>query len=178
MNNLFYAFKITIAGTGIDNKKFYNYEGFDPSNTATPTDAETETKGKAYIRFKHVERMLSELMVPVYVTLNFATPGTMSTVPTDAEFVVGYMSIEPFLSTLETYPEEDQKFIAAAGVIKEIIETAMNSDLTEFMDVQKIIERTRYPVGAAPVEKYREVFSDYLTSAASSPTVTVTHIEL
>lgn len=178
MNNLFYAFKITIAGAGIDDKKFYNYEGFDPSNTTTPTDAETVVKGEAYIRYKHVERMLSELIVPSYVTLKFETPGTMSTVPTNAEFVVGYMSIEPFLSTLETYPAEDQKFTAAAGVIKEIIESAMNSDLTEFMDIQKIIERTRYPVGAAPVEKYRELFSDYLTSDASTPVVTVTHIEL
>ena len=54
----------------------------------------------------------------------------------------------------------------------------MNSDLTQFIDIQRIVERTRYPVGSAPMEKYRELFSEYLTSSASTPVVTVAHIEL
>lgn len=178
MNNLFNAFSIKVSGQVLDNKKFFEYADYDNTSTTVPTDAQTLTKAKAYVRLKHIKRKLSELSVPVYFTINFGTAGTASSVPSNAEIVVGYISIEPFLSTLETAPEEADRFTAAAGVIKDIIDQALSDELEdEFFEVQKTITRSTFP-GSSTTETYHELQTIYVTVPDSEVESTVAYIEI
>lgn len=178
MNNLFNAFSIKVPGQVLDNLKFFQYSDYDNTSITAPTDAQTLTKAKAYVRLKHIERKLSELAVPVYFTINFGTEGTAEAVPTDAEIVVGYISIEPFLSTLSTAPAAEDRFTAAAGVIKEIIDAALASELKdEFFEVQKTYSRTVFP-GSSETDTYRELETIYVTVPDASAESTVQYIEL
>lgn len=178
MNNLFNAFSIKVPGQVLDNKKFFEYSDYDNTSITAPTDAQTLTKAKAYVRLKHIERKLSELSVPVYFTINFATPGTASAVPTDAELVVGYISIEPFLSTLTDAPDEADRFTAAASVIKGIIDEALAAEIeSEFFEVQKTYTRSQFP-GSSETDTYRELETVYVTVPAESATSTVVYIEI
>ncbi|QOI71251.1 putative structural protein [Erwinia phage pEa_SNUABM_50] len=178
MNNLFNAFSIKVPGQALDDKKFFQYADYVNTSTTVPTDAQTLEKAIAYVRLKQVERKLSELSVPVYFTINFSTAGTASAVPTDAELVVGYISIEPFLSTLETYPDEADRFTAAAEVIKTIIDKALSEEIKdEFFEVQKTYTRHQYP-GATTTDTYRELETIFVTVPDSGEVSTVVHIEI
>lgn len=178
MNNLFNAFSIKVSGQLVDNKKFFEYPDYDVTSLTVPTDAQTLTKAEAYVRLKHVERKLSELSVPVYFEIYFGTEGTTSTVPTNAELVVGYVSIEPFLSTLETYPDEADRFTAAAGVLKTIIDAAFAEEiLDEFFEVQTTYSRYPFP-GATTENTYRELETIYVTVPAETANSTVVYIEI
>lgn len=179
MNNLFVAFKITIPGQCIDNKLYFNYPDWDVSNVAAPTDAQTVEKGKAFIRFKHFERMLSKLLNPIYLTVEFGTEGTSGTVPTDASIVVGYHKIAPFVDASGEVPVGGNEMQIAADEIKKIVMQSMEGDLTEFAQVQYTYQREKNPIGSPPViETYKEVRTDYLTAPAQTPAVTVVHVEL
>ncbi|SOK58589.1 hypothetical protein [Yersinia phage fHe-Yen9-04] len=178
MNNLFNAFSIKVPGQTLDDKKFFQYADYVNTSTTVPTDAETVTKAIAFVRLKQIKRKLSELSVPVYLTINFSTPGTASTVPTDAELVVGYISIEPFLSTLETAPDEADRFTAAAEVIKGIIDVALSEEIVdEFFEVQTTYSRHRYP-GATTTDTYRELETIFVTVPDSGEVSTVVYIDI
>lgn len=179
MNNLFVAFKITIPGQCIDNKLYFNYDDFDAADTSKPTDEQTKNKGKAFIRFKQFERMLSKLLNPIYLTVEFGTEGTASTIPSDASIVVGYHKIDPFVDASGEVPVGGNEFEIAADEIKKIVMQSMEGDLTEFCQVQYTYERARNAITTPPVlETYKEVRTDYLTAPAQTPSVTVVHIEL
>lgn len=178
MNNLFNAFSIKVPGQVLDNKKFFQYSDYVGTSITVPTDAETLTKAKAYVRLKHVERKLSELSVPVYFEIYFDTEGTTSTVPSNAELVVSYISIEPFLSTLDEYPAEEDRFTAAADVLKEIIDIALSDDIEdEFFEVQKTYTKDQYP-GAATADTYRELETIYVSVPDSEVLSTVEYIQI
>ena len=134
------------------------------------------TKAKAFVRLKHVERKLSELSVPVYFTIKFGTEGTASTVPSDAEIVVSYISIEPFLSTLEVLTSDH--FADAASVIKAIIDEALSVEIIdEFFEVQVTYSKAQFP-GSSTTNDYRELKTEYITVADSGVESTVVHIDL
>ena len=178
MNNLFHAFSIKVPGKVLDNKKFFQYSDYDNESTSVPSDEQTLTKAEAYVRLKHIERKLSELAVPVYFKIDFSTEGTTSTVPTDAEISVAYYSIEPFLSTLETAPDEADRLTSAASVIKEIIDAALSDVIeNEFFEVQKTYTRAPYP-GATSTETYRELQTIYITVPDAAVESTVVYIEI
>ncbi|AFC21761.1 hypothetical protein GAP32_311 [Cronobacter phage vB_CsaM_GAP32] len=178
MNNLFNAFSIKVSGQVLDNQKFFQYSDYDNTSTTAPTDAQTLTKAKAFVRLKHIERKLSELAVPVYFKINFGTAGTAANVPANAEIVVGYISIEPFLSTLETAPDEADRFTAAAGVIKGIIDAALAAELKdEFFEVQKTYSRSKFP-GSSDTETFRELETIYVTVPDAEVESTVAYIEI
>lgn len=178
MNNLFNAFSIKVPGQVLDNKKFFEYADYDNTSITVPTDAQTLTKAQAYVRLKHIERKLSELSVPTYFTIDFETPGTAAAVPTDAELVVGYISIEPFLSTLETAPDEADRFTAAADVIKGIIDEALAAEIDEeFFEVQKTYTRSLFP-GSSETDTYRELDTVYVTVPDSAVESTVVYIPI
>ena len=164
MNNMFNAFSISVSGQVLDNKKFYNYDDYDNTSTSVPTDEETLTKAQAYIRLKHVERALADLCIPVYYTIKFGTEGTASDVPSDAEIVVAYPSIEPFLALVEDdYSEDPLTF--AASVVKFMIDAALKPELTELFEVQKTYSRTRVP-GSSETDTYRELNTIWVTAPA------------
>lgn len=183
MNNLFQAFSIEIPGQLLDDKQFYEYDDFDAENFTSPTDAEVLAKAKALIRMKQVKRMLSECTVPLYCTVEFGTPGTASTVPTDAKITVGYLSYEPFISRLDPIPvfatpEEAQT--AAAGVIKGIMDAVLAEDINqEYAILQKLYSLENNPI-AKVVYPYREIYMEYVDVEKPSPAVTstVTYIKL
>ena len=175
MNNLFNAFSIKVPGQNLDDLKYFQYEDFDPENL--PTDAETLEKAVAYIRMRHVQRKLSELSVPVYKEVYFGTAGTSKAVPTAAEIVVSYISIEPFLSTLSTAPAEADRFTAAADVLKGIVQEALNSDINELVEVQKTSTREEY-AGAPSQETFTDVRNVYIDAPAVTPTVTVEYLQI
>lgn len=178
MNNLFNAFSIKVPGQVLDNKKFFEYPDYDVTSTTVPTDAQTLTKAQAYVRLKHVERKLSELSVPVYFTITFGTEGTTSTVPADAEIAVSYISIEPFLSTLDTYPDEADRFTAASTVIKGIIDEALAAEIEdEFFEVQKTYTRTPNPL-VTTTDTYRELDTIFVTVPDAGVESTVVYIPI
>jgi len=175
MNNLFNAFSIKVSGQNLDNLKYFQYEDFDAESL--PTDAETLAKAVAYIRMRHIQRKLSELSVPVYKEVYFGTEGTAKTVPSAAEIVVSYISIEPFLSTLETAPAEADRFTAAADVLKGIVVEALGADINELVEVQKTSTREEY-AGAASQETFSDVRNVYVDAPAVTPTVTVEYLQI
>lgn len=180
MNNLFKAFKITIPGQDLDDKRFFEYSDFDSEDMTTPTDAEVLAKAIAYTRMQQIKRKLSELTVPIYCTVEFTTAGTAATIPTGAEITVGYISYEPFVSTLDTIPVSDADQITAAQtVIKGIIDAALASELVEEMAaVQKITSRTITPL-LATTTLQRDVYMDYIDVPALTGVVsTVAFIQL
>ena len=180
MNNLFKAFTITIPGQDLDDKRFFEYSDFDSSDMTSPTDAQVLAKAIAYTRMQQIKRKLSELTVPIYCTVEFGTAGTAATIPSDATITVGYISYEPFVSTLETIPKSDADQITASeGVIKQIIDTALASELTQEMAaVQSIVSRTVTPLLATTTQQ-RDVFMDYIDVPALSGVVsTVAFVQL
>lgn len=183
MNNLFQAFSIEIPGQLLDDKQFYEYSDFDAENLTSPTDAEVLAKAKALIRMKQVKRMLSECTIPLYCTVEFGTPGTASTVPTDAKITVGYLSYEPFISRLEPIPvfaTEEEAQTAAEGVIKGIIDAVLAEDIEqEYAILQKLYSLENNPI-AKVVYPYREIYMEYIDVEKPDPAVvsTVEYIKL
>lgn len=175
MNNQFNAFSIKVPGQVLDNLKYFQYSDFD--SEATPTDAETTAKAVAYLRLRHVQRKLSELSVPVYSTMYFGTEGTASTVPTDAELVVSYISIDGFLSTLETAPAEADRYTAASDVLKAIVLDSMSAEFSELVEVQKTSTREEY-AGSPSQETFVDVRNVYVTVPAVTPAVVVEFVQI
>lgn len=163
MNNLFKVFTIKVPGKNLDDKRFFEYSDFDSEIMTTPTDANVLDKAIAYTRMQQIKRKLSELTVPLYCTVEFTTAGTAATVPTDATITVGYISYEPFVSTVTPIPTADADQIAAAvTVIKTIIDTALASELDEEMAaVQKITTRSITPL-LATTTMQRDVYMGYI----------------
>lgn len=177
MNNLFHAFSIKIPGKLLDDKLFFAYDDYDADAGSVPTDAETLDKGKAFIRMQQIKRKLSELIVPIYCDISFTTAGTMSTIPTDCEIDVGYISMEPFLSTLDAKPTDPK--VDAAAVIQKIIQDALGEDIVgHAVFVQKTIVRPKTAFPASPDETFYELFTDYLTAPKVTATPVVVYIEI
>lgn len=152
VNNLLEVFQIKVSGTNLDNKMYNQYDDYDSSDvTLAPSDEVTKEKGIAYLRLQYVTRLLSTYSVPTYYTIEFGTEGTAKTIPTDATIHVGYISYEPFLSTLKEdelkkLKTDDDKTSAAAKVIETLINDALKGDGTnalekEQISVQKTIKR-------------------------------------
>lgn len=157
MNNLFHVFKITVTGFVLDNKMFYEYSDYDNTSTTVPTDAQTLTKVKGFSRLKYIRNKLSELSVPVYCNIDFEAPGSASELPLTAIITVGYISIEPFLSTLSDYPDEDERYTAAASVLKSIVDDGLAGLIEdELAYVQYTYERPQFP-GSSNSEVHREL---------------------
>lgn len=183
MNNLFQAFSIEIPGQLLDDKQFYEYADFDAENFTSPTDVEVLAKAKALIRMKQVKRMLSECTIPLYCTVEFGTPGTASTVPTDAKITVGYLSYEPFISRINPIPEfatVEEAELAAAAEIKKIMDAILAEDIDqEYAVLQKLYNHENNPISKVSMP-YRQIYMDYIDAEKpSSPVVsTVTYIKL
>lgn len=175
MNNLFNAFSIKVQGQNLDDLKYFQYSDFDADNL--PTDAETLAKAVAYIRMRHLQRKLSELSVPVYKEVYFGTAGTSKTVPANAEIVVSYISIDAFLSTLDTSPDEADRYTAAADVLKGIVVEALKADINELVEVQKTSTREEY-AGSPSMETFTDVRNVYVDAPAVTPTVTVEYLQI
>lgn len=154
MNNLLQVFKIEVAGTNLDNIPYYMYGDYDSSSTTTaPTDQQTIDKSIALLRYLQLSRLLSTYTVPVYSTVEFETPGTAKTIPTGATITVGYISYEPFLSTLSATEQaalstEEMKTAKAAEIIQTLINDSLKGDGTNAMvneeiTVQKTINRSK-----------------------------------
>lgn len=183
MNNLFQPFSIEIPGQLLDDKRFYEYADFDGENYTTPTDANVLDKAKAYIRMQQLKRKLSECTVPLYCTIEFTTPGTSSTIPTNAKITVGYLSFEPFISTLDPIPvynNDTDAGAGAAGVIQEIVDEVLASDIEqEYAVLQRLYQQENNPLSKV-VYPYREIYMDYIDVEKADPSVnsTVTYINL
>ncbi len=174
MNNLFNAFSIKVPGTILDDKVFWEYSDYSSN---TPTDEQTVLKAEAFVKLKHLKRKLNELAIAVYCDVKFSTPGTAGTVPGDAEIVVAYPSIQPFVSEAEL-KDSDDEFEAAAAVIKAIIDAALKDEIVdEFQTVQKTYTRKKFPDDAG-TETYQELTTVKVTAPASTAQSTVTAIKL
>lgn len=177
MNNLFHAFSIKVPGQLLDDKLFYEYDDYDVDADAVPADADTVTKGKAFIRMQQIKRKLSELVVPVYCNISFTTPGTMSAVPTDCEIDVGYITLEPFLSTMSTAPTDPTA--DAAAVLQQIMIDALGEDIVgHAVWVQKTVTRPKAAIPNSPTEKFYELFTDYLTADKETVAVEAKYIPI
>lgn len=180
MNNLFKAFKIEIPGQSLDDKLFFQYDDYDSNDAGVPDDAAVLAKAVAFTRMQQLKRKLSELTIPVYCTVEFATAGQAGVVPTGATITVGYISYEPFVSVVDPIPEDEADQITAAeATIKKIVEDCLGAALTgEMAYVQKTVERTQNPLVTTQVS-LRDVFMDYIDVPAVAPaTSTVTFVKL
>lgn len=180
MNNLFKAFKIEVSGQNLDDKLFFQYDDYESNDAGVPADAAVLAKAVAFTRMQQLKRKLSELTIPVYCTVEFATPGQAGVVPTGATITIGYISYEPFVSVVEPIPKDEAEQITAAEeTIKKIVDDCLGAELTgEMAYVQKTVERTQNPLVTTQVS-LRDVFMDYIDVAAVvSPASTVTFITL
>lgn len=188
MNNLLKVFKITVAGTKVDNKMYNQYDDYDSSSVTTaPTDLETTNKGIAYLRYQLITRLLSEYSVPVYCNVEFGTVGTAKTIPTDASIVVGWYSLNPFLSTLTEEEQkalvtDEDKELAAADVIETMLNTALVGDnvnalVKEMITVQKTVNRNNNAYSNTEVS-YVESETVYLDVPAVATATAVVFVQL
>ncbi|EOR9073898.1 hypothetical protein FOI42_RS02160 [Escherichia coli] len=188
MNNLLKVFKISVSGTNLDNKMYNQYDDYDSSDaTLAPTDAETKAKSIAYLRMQYVTRLLSEYSVPTYYTVEFGTEGTAKTIPSDASIHVGYISYEPFLSTLSAEEQkelttEDLKTAAAAKVIQDMLNAALTGNGTnalekEQISVQKTIQRIDNAFEKTTIDfvEYENIYVDVPSLADATE---VTYVKL
>jgi|AGFS01.1.fsa_nt_gi hypothetical protein len=180
MNNLFKVFTIEVPGQNLDDKRFYEYSDFDSNVMTTPTDAQVLQKAIAYTRMQQIKRKLSELTVPLYCNVEFTTEGNCSTIPTGAKLTVGYLSYEPFVSTVDPIPKEEAEQITTAQeVIKGIIDKALADGLEqELAFVQRIVS---VPDNALVTtsEDLRDVYMDYIDVPKLDAVVsTVTFVKL
>ncbi|EHU8780931.1 hypothetical protein KZR87_001442 [Escherichia coli] len=173
MNNLLHVFKIEVAGTNLDNIPYYMYGDYDSSSTTTaPTDKQTTDKSVALLRYLQLSRLLSTYSVPVYSNVEFSTPGTAKTIPSGATITVGYISYQPFLSTLSDVElakltTEDMKTAKAAEIIQNLINDSLKGNGTtaivnEEVTVQKTIKRNKNALSTDEVAfiEYENVFLD------------------
>lgn len=180
MNNLFKVFTIEVPAQSLDDKLFFQYSDYDSEDMASPTDAQVLAKAIAFTRMQQIKRKLSELTVPVYFTVEFGTEGTASTVPTDATITVGYISYEPFVSTVDPIPSADADQITAAeGVIKKIIDDSLASELVQEMAyVQRIVSVVQNPLVTTQVDE-RDVYMGYIdVPAVATNDSVVTFVKL
>lgn len=173
MNNLLHVFKIEVAGTNLDNIPYYMYGDYDSSSpTTAPTDKQTTDKSVALLRYLQLSRLLSTYSVPVYSNVEFSTQGTAKTIPSDATITVGYISYQPFLSTLSDVElakltTEDMKTEKAAEIIQNLINDSLKGNgktaiVNEEVTVQKTIKRNKNALSTDEVEfiEYENVFLD------------------
>lgn len=188
MNNLLQVFQIDVAGTNLDNIPYYMYGDYDSSSpTTAPTDQQTIDKSVALLRYLQVTRLLSTYSVPVYCTVTFATPGTAKTIPTAATIKVGYISYEPFLSTLTVEEQAalttvDLKTAKAAEVIQKLINDSLKGDGTnaienEEITVQKTINRVKDALSATTID-FIEYENVYLNVPSVTDASVVSYIKL
>lgn len=180
MNNLFKAFKIEVSGQELDDKLFFQYSDYNSNDAGVPPDAAILAKAVAFTRMQQLKRKLSELTIPVYCTVEFATPGTAAVVPTGATITVGYISYEPFVSTVSPIPEDEAAQItAAAQTIKKIVDDCLSAKLTDEMAyVQNTVLRTQNPLVTTQVS-LRDVFMDYIdVPAVEGAESTVSFVKL
>lgn len=186
MNNQMNVFKITVPGKLLDDKLYYQYKDFndvvdDP--TKQPTDAQTEDKSKAYIRMRYLNIQLASLIVPVYATFEPGVEGNCVDIPDSPVLHIGYVTYEPFLSTLSDEERaeldtEDKRTAAAADVLKQILIDAMAKDLKqEQVQVQKIVSRNANANTTTKVD-FREISIVQLDVPGSSVAVTVEYVQL
>lgn len=186
MNNQMHVFKITVPGKLLDNKLYYQYDDFKDAQddpTKPPSDAQTEDKSKAYVRMRYFNIQLASLIVPVYATFEPATDGTSADIPDSPVLNIGYVTYEPFLSTLSDEDRskldtEDKRTAAAADVLKQILIDAMAADLLqEQVQVQKTVERNVNALSTT-VQKYREISIVNVDVPGSAVAVTVEYVKL
>lgn len=180
MNNLFKVFTIEVPGTNLDDKRFYEYSDFDSNVMTAPTDAQVLQKAIAYTRMQQIKRKLSELTVPLYCTVEFGTEGTASTIPTAAKLTVGYLSYEPFVSTVNPVPKEEADQITAAEeVIKGIIDKVLADGLEQELAVVQRIVSVPENALVTTTEDLRDVYMDYIdVPKLTSVVSTVTFVKL
>lgn len=180
MNNLFKVFTIEVPGQVLDDKLFFQYDDYDSNVMTTPTDANVEAKAIAFTRMQQLKRKLSELTVPLYCTVDFATAGTCATVPTGATITVGYISYEPFVSVSDPIPKDESAQITAAETeIAKIVNDCLGSELVQEMAYMQHIVSVPKNALVTDTESLRDVFMAYVdVPAISSPAATVTFVKL
>ncbi|AXC36714.1 hypothetical protein [Escherichia coli] len=188
MNNLLQVFKIEVAGTNLDNIPYYMYGDYDSSSpTTAPTDQQTIDKSIALLRYLQLSRLLSTYSVPVYSNVEFATPGTAKTIPTGATITVGYISYQPFLSTLSVAEQaalttEDMKTAKAAEIIQTLINDSLKGNGTNALEneeitVQKTIQRIKNALTTSTVD-FIEYENVYLNVPSVSDASVVSYVKL
>lgn len=186
MNNQMHVFKITVPGKVLDDKLYYQYTDFEDvvgDATKPPSDAQTVEKSKAYVRMRYFNIQLASLMIPVYATFEPTTAGTCAVIPDTPVLHIGYVSYEPFLSTLSdaaraALDTEDKRTAAAASVIEQLLIDALAKDLVgEQIQVQKTTNRTTSPLTTTEVD-YREISIVELDVPGSEVLVTVEYVKL
>lgn len=176
MNNLFQAFKIVVPGQLLDNKHYWEYDDFDGEVLTTPTDAQTLDKAVAFTRLQQLQKQLSEVEVPIYYTIEFATPGTCATIPTDATIHVAYKTFSGFVPAEEL--QDSEKLDKALADMLEIIKGILGKELVGvYATVQKMVTRKRFPLATEETE-YRETQAIYIDVPAVTPDVTVEYVAL
>lgn len=179
MNNMFHAFSIKVPGALLDDKFFFDYSDYDAAvENLTIDDTNSKAKAVAYVRMFRLKQELSKLQVPVYSTVKFGTAGTALTVPSDAEIVVGFGSLENLTSTGIV----DDSTLAAAKtaaveLIKGIIENVLNQDHVMYSWVVGKYTRDNNPISATEVT-HVALREDYITAPKVTPSVTVQYVAL
>lgn len=179
MNNMFHAFSIKVPGALLDDKFFFDYSNYDAVvDDLSINDTNSRAKAVAYVRMFRLKQDLSTLQVPVYLTVKFGTPGSALVVPSDAEIVVGFGSLENLTSTGIV---DDASLTAAKDaavvLIKGIITNVLNQDHVMYSWVVGKYTRDNNPISATEVT-HVALREDYITAPKVTPVVTVQYVAL
>ncbi len=179
MNNMFHAFSIKVPGALLDDKFFFDYSDYHAAvENLTIDDTNSKAKAVAYVRMFRLKQELSKLQVPVYLTVKFGTAGTALTVPSDAEIVVGFGSLENLTSTgIVDDATLNAAKVSAVALIRGIIETVLDQDHVMYSWVVSKYSRMNNPIANIEVE-HIGLREEYITAPKVTPSVTVQYVAL
>ena len=137
-------FKITVPGTTLDEKRFYEY-----SDVATtyPTYAQSLAKAIAFIKMDELKKVLTTVDTLTHLEIEHTTAGSAVLVPTGTTIVVGYKSLENLVKSRYNTTEitggtsQAQLETMAITVLKSFVDKVFSSALVVGAIVSKPVVR-------------------------------------
>jgi predicted metalloendopeptidase len=139
-------FKITVPGTTLDEKRFYEY-----SDVATtyPTYEQSLAKAIAFIKMDELKKALTTVDTLTHLEIKHTTAGSAVLVPTGTTIVVDYKSLENLVKSRYNTTEitgvtsKAQLETMAITVLKSFVDKVFSSALV-------VALQCRHPVACRP----------------------------
>ena len=140
-------FKITVPGTTLDEKRFYEY-----SDVATtyPTYEQSLAKAIAFIKMDELKKVLTTVDTLTHLEIEHTTAGSAVLVPTGTTIVVGYKSLENLVKSRYNTTEitggtsQAQLETMAITVLKSFVDKVFSSALVVGAIVSKPVVRKNH----------------------------------
>lgn len=179
MNNMFHAFRISVPGSVLDDKFFFDYMDYRSVEQSQTIDYDKSlVKAIANVRMYRLKQSLSTLQAPIYLDVKFSTDGTALTVPSGLQMVVGFGSLENLSSVgiVDDASLQNAKD-AAVQAIKAVISDVLSTDHTMYSWVVDKYTKANNPISNVEVT-HVALREEYVTATAITSEFDVQYIEL